>query len=349
PRYGHRDLGAGPARPPGQSRHGAHRSGLGHARRGRGPRRQHHHSARAAGIRPCGEAGRADREKVRHSPARGEGRGEGHRDAQRESSRHRAAAQGRAPHAQARRIDQGREQQGSRAPPAREEVQGARAARRPQEMTRRVVLAGSVRTPIGNFGGALAASSAVELGTAAARAALQRAKVDPARVQEVVVGHARMAGNGPNVARQIGWHAGVPESSPAYTIHKACASGLQAAVSAAQSILLGDVDIALAGGTEHMTSVPFLALDVRWGKKLGDEALVDAMYRDGYLCPLCNQLMGETSETLATEYSIPREEQDEYALASHQRAARAWDEGRYAHEVVPVEIGAGKRAVRVQP
>ena len=215
-------------------------------------------------------------------------------------------------------------------------------------MTRRVVLAGSVRTPIGNFGGALAASSAVELGTAAARAALQRAKVDPARVQEVVVGHARMAGNGPNVARQIGWRSGVPEATPAYTIHKACASGLQAAVSAAQSILLGDADVALAGGTEHMTSVPFLALDVRWGKKLGDEPLVDAMYRDGYLCPLCNQLMGETSETLATEYSIPREEQDRYALESNARVARAWESGAFQDEVVPVEIGSGKRATRVE-
>ena len=96
-----------------------------------------------------------------------------------------------------------------------------------------------------------------------------------------------------------------------------------------------------------MSSIPYLALDVRWGKKLGDEPLVDAMFRDGYLCPLCNQLMGETSETLATEYRIPREEQDLYALASHQRAARAWDEGRFAREVVPVTVGEGKRATTV--
>jgi acetyl-CoA C-acetyltransferase len=213
---------------------------------------------------------------------------------------------------------------------------------------RRVLLAGGARTPIGNFGGALAASSAVELGTIAARAALQRAGVPPEAVDEAIFGHARMAGNGTNPARQIVKRAGLADAVPAFTIHKACASGLQAVVSGAQSIRLGDSDVALAGGTEHMTSVPFLALDVRWGKKLGDETLVDAMFRDGYLCPLCNQLMGETSETLATEYAVPREEQDRYALESHRRAARAWENGRFAREVVPVTVGEGKRATTVE-
>ena len=137
------------------------------------------------------------------------------------------------------------------------------------------------------------------------------------------------------------------DAVPAFTINKACASGLQAIVSAAQSVRLGDAAVVLAGGVEHMSSIPFLAPDVRWGKKLGDEPLLDAMYRDGYLCPLCNQLMGETSETLAVEYSIPREEQDEYALASNLRAARAWDEGRFAREVVVVTVGEGKRATTV--
>ncbi len=212
----------------------------------------------------------------------------------------------------------------------------------------RVVLAGGVRTPIGNFGGALAASSAAELGGWAARAALERARVPAEAVDEVILGHARQAGNGPNLARQVGRRAALPDRVPAFTIHKACASGLQAIVSAAQSVRLGDGAVVLAGGTEHMSSVPFLALDVRWGKKLGDETLVDAMYRDGYLCPLCNQVMGETSETLAREYRIPRAEQDEYALQSHRRAARAWSEGRFAREVVPVTIGEGKRAVTVE-
>ena len=212
----------------------------------------------------------------------------------------------------------------------------------------RVLLAGAVRTPIGKFGGALAGSSAAELGGFAARAALERAGVPPEAVSEVLVGHARQAGNGPNLARQVGRRAGLPDEVPAFTINKACASGMQAIASAAQSVRLAESEIALAGGTEHMSSIPYLATDVRWGRKLGDEPLVDAMYRDGYLCPLCNQLMGETCETLADEYRIPRAEQDAYALASHQRAARAWSEGRFAREVVPVSIGEGRRAVTVE-
>ena len=211
-----------------------------------------------------------------------------------------------------------------------------------------VLLAGGVRTPIGNFGGALAASSAAVLGGVAARAAIERAGVPATAVNEAIVGHARQAGNGPNLARQIVRRAGLADDVPAYTINKACASGLQAIVSAAQAVRLGERDIVMAGGVEHMSSIPFLAPDVRWGRKLGDEPLVDAMFRDGYLCPLCDQLMGETSETLATEYSISRREQDEYALASNQRAARAWGEGRFAGEVIPVRVGEGTRAVTVE-
>jgi len=214
--------------------------------------------------------------------------------------------------------------------------------------TRRVYLAGAVRTPIGNFGGALAASSAAHLAGVAATAAIERSGVPRDAVDEVLLGHARMAGNGPNLARQVVRRAGLADAVPAFTIHKACASGMQAVVSAAQSIRLGDSDVALAGGVEHMSSVPYLAMDVRWGRKLGDEPLLDAMYRDGYLCPICNQLMGETSETLASEFAIPREEQDRYAQRSNQRAARAWDEGRFTPRVVPVSVGEGKRAVTVE-
>ncbi len=214
--------------------------------------------------------------------------------------------------------------------------------------TPRVYLAGAVRTPIGNFGGALAASSAAHLGGVAAAAAVERSRVPRERVDEVLMGHARQAGNGPNLARQVVRRAGLPDAVPAYTINKACASGLQAVVSAAQSVRLGEAHAVLAGGTEHMTSIPYLATDVRWGRKLGDEPLLDAMYRDGYLCPLCDQLMGETSETLATEYAISREEQDRYAQRSNQRAARAWDEGRFANEIVPVTVGEGKRAAVVE-
>ncbi len=213
---------------------------------------------------------------------------------------------------------------------------------------RRVYIAGAVRTPIGNFGGALAGSSAAQLGGLAATAALERGRVPKESVDELVFGHARQAGNGPNLARQILRRAGLADRVPAYTINKACASGMQAAVNAAQLVRLGDANAVLAGGSEHMSSIPYLAMDVRWGKKLGDEPLLDAMYRDGYLCPLCDQLMGETSETLATEYAISRDEQDRYAQRSNQRAARAWDDGRFAAEVTPVSVGEGRRALVVE-
>ncbi len=211
----------------------------------------------------------------------------------------------------------------------------------------RVLLAGAVRTPIGRFGGALAASSAAHLGGVAAAAAIERSGLSGAAIDEIVFGHARQAGNGPNLARQVVRRAGLADRVPAYTINKACASGTQAIVSAAQSVRLGETQVVLAGGTEHMTSIPYLATHVRWGLKLGDQPLLDAMYKDGYLCPLCDQLMGETSETLAREGAISREEQDAYALRSHQRAARAWDEGRFDAQVVPVSVGEGKRAVTV--
>jgi len=209
----------------------------------------------------------------------------------------------------------------------------------------RVLLAGAVRTPIGSFGGSLAPANAAHLGGVAAAAAIERSGVPRDAVNELLMGHARQAGNGPNIARQVVRRAGLADAVTAYTIHKACASGTQAIVSAAQSVRLGDADVVVAGGVEHMTSVPFLATDLRWGKKLGDEPLVDAMYRDGYLCPLCNQLMGETAETLADDYGIPRAEQDAYALRSHQRAARAWESGVFASEIVNVPVGEGKRAI----
>jgi acetyl-CoA C-acetyltransferase len=214
--------------------------------------------------------------------------------------------------------------------------------------TPRVLLAGSVRTPIGRFGGGLAPSSAAALGGFAGAAALERAGVPRDAVDECVMGHARQAGNGPNLARQAGRRAGLPDRVPAWTINKACASGLQAIVSAAQAVRLGDSQVVLAGGTEHMSSIPFLAPNARWGQKLGDAPLLDAMYRDGYLCPLCDQLMGETAETLAVEYAIGREEQDAYAARSHERAARAWAGGAFAAEVVSVTVGEGRRAAAIE-
>ncbi|MBI5168157.1 MAG: thiolase family protein [Candidatus Eisenbacteria bacterium] len=211
-------------------------------------------------------------------------------------------------------------------------------------MSPRVLLAGAVRTPVGKFGGAFAASSAAQLGGFAAAAAIERSGVPLEAFDEVLFGHARQAGNGPNLARQVVRRAGLSDSVPAHTINKACASGTQAIVDAARNVRLGESHVVLAGGTEHMTSIPYLATNVRWGQKLGDQPLIDAMYRDGYLCPLCDQLMGETSETLATDYAISREEQDAYAARSHRRAAAAWASGAFASEVAPVTVGEGKRA-----
>ncbi|MFN8589147.1 MAG: thiolase family protein [Candidatus Eisenbacteria bacterium] len=213
--------------------------------------------------------------------------------------------------------------------------------------TPRVLLAGAVRTPVGKFGGALAGSSAAQLAGFAAAAAIERAGVPRDAVDEVLFGHARQAGNGPNLARQVVRRAGLADTVPAHTINKACASGMQAIVDAARNVKLGESHVLIAGGSEHMSSIPYLATNVRWGQKLGDAPLLDAMYRDGYLCPLCNQLMGETSETLADDYAISREEQDAYAARSHRRAAAAWASGAFAAEVVPVTVGEGKRAATV--
>ena len=156
------------------------------------------------------------------------------------------------------------------------------------------------------------------------------------RVDELIFGNARPAGVGPNLARQIAWRAGLGDDVPAFTVNMACASGLRALLLAWQQILLGEAEIIVAGGTESMSRVPYL-LEARWGFRLGHQELVDAMYRDGFLCPISKMIMGETAELLAEQYKIPREEQDQYALESHQRAARAAAECHFQAEMVPIE------------
>ncbi|HNJ39822.1 MAG TPA: thiolase family protein [Acidobacteriota bacterium] len=193
-------------------------------------------------------------------------------------------------------------------------------------------LAGAVRTPIGKFGGALADWTAAELGVAATQEALRRAGLTPETVQEVIFGSARQAGGGPNVARQIGYRSGIPETVPAYTVNQACASGLKSILLAIQEIQLGQADVVVAGGTESMSRVPYFAEGARWGARLGHTQLVDGMYRDGFLCPLSGKIMGETAETLAVQYGISRREQDEFALRSHQRAEAAETAGYFAAE-----------------
>src|SRR3954468_1066375 len=177
-----------------------------------------------------------------------------------------------------------------------------------------IVIVGAARTPIGRYGGALRDVHPAQLGATAARAALERAGIGPDRVDEILIGHGRQAGSGPNPARQVGKHAGVPDSVPAQTINKACASGMQTIATGAQSIMLGESAIVLAGGIESMSRMPYLidAEDARWGHKMGNFTLVDAMYRDGFTCSVCGMIMGETVEGLAREYSITREQSDRF-------------------------------------
>ena len=209
-----------------------------------------------------------------------------------------------------------------------------------------VYILSAVRTPIGKFGGSLASLTAADMGVVAAKAAIERAGVRREQVEETIFGNARQAGGGPNPARQISVRSGVPEEVPAFTVNKACASGLKSIALAYQSIALGDASCILAGGTESMSRVPYLLDQARWGYRLGNQELVDGMYRDGFFCPLAKMVMGETAELLAEQYKISREEQDEYALMSQTRAARAIAAGRFEAEIAPVTI-EGKKGTTV--
>jgi acetyl-CoA C-acetyltransferase len=203
-----------------------------------------------------------------------------------------------------------------------------------------VVIVGAARTPIGRYGGAFRNVHAAELGAVVTVEALRRAGVQPDQVDEVLMGHARQAASGPNTARQVVRRAGLPDSVPAYTINKACASSLQAVASAAQSIITGESDIVVAGGMESMSRMPYFvdAEDARWGHKMGSFTLVDAMYRDGFTCALCGLVMGETAEVLAHQYGISREASDAYALETQRRAAAAVAAGRFADEIACVRL-----------
>ena len=210
-----------------------------------------------------------------------------------------------------------------------------------------VFIVSAVRTPIGKFGGALAQKSAADLGVVAAQAAMERAGVAPNLVEETIFGNARQAGGGPNVARQISIRSGVPQEVPAYTINMACASGMKSIALGYQEIAAGNLQCVLVGGAESMSRVPYLLDRARWGYRLGNAEIVDGMYKDGFFCPLAEQIMGETAETLVTEYKITRQEQDEFALRSQQRADRAIKSGRFDDEIVPITLEGKKGAVRM--
>ncbi len=209
-----------------------------------------------------------------------------------------------------------------------------------------VYILSAVRTPIGKFGGALASMTAADMGVVAAKAAMERAGIVPAQIAETIFGNARQAGGGPNPARQISIRSGVPQEVPAYTVNKACASGLKSIALGYQEIATGNLDCVLAGGTESMSRLPYYLDGARWGYRLGDQELVDGMYRDGFFCPLAEMLMGETAEVLAEQYKIGRDEQDQFAIQSQTRAAVAIEAGRFTDEIAPVLVQKKKETVK---
>ena len=206
----------------------------------------------------------------------------------------------------------------------------------------RVAIVASVRTPIGKFLGSFADLPAAELGAIAVRGLFERAGVSAGDPDELIFGCARQAGGGPNMARQVLIGSGIPDARPAFTVNQACGSGLQSILLAADRIRLGKARLVVAGGAENMTRVPFLLDRARLGYRLGNAPLVDGMYKDGFLDPICGMVMGETAEKLADLHQISREEQDEFALESQRRAGVAIREGRFERQLVPVTVKGKK-------
>ncbi|MDR7464402.1 MAG: beta-ketoacyl synthase N-terminal-like domain-containing protein, partial [Armatimonadota bacterium] len=203
---------------------------------------------------------------------------------------------------------------------------------------REVLILSAVRTPIGRFLGGLSTVPAPRLGAVAIRAALQRAGVTAAQVDEVIMGNVLSAGLGQAPARQAALYAGLPETVPALTVNKMCGSGLKAVMLAAQAIQCGDADIVVAGGMENMSLAPYLLERARTGYRYGDAALVDSMLRDGLVDAYSRKHMGQCCELLNREYHFSREEQDAFAVQSYRRALAAMDAGMFAAELVPVEV-----------
>jgi len=201
-----------------------------------------------------------------------------------------------------------------------------------------VVIVSAARTPVGTFGGSLAEVPAVKLGAVAIAEAIRRAGVQSSEVDEVIMGLVLSAGVGQGAARQAAMAAGIPVTSPATTINKVCGSGLKAVVLAAQAVALGDADIVVAGGMESMSCAPYLLAKARFGYRMGNDTLVDSMILEGLWCAFEDHHMGMWAENIATDFNVSRRDQDEFAAASHQKAARAWERGLFAEEVVPVEV-----------
>ncbi|VTY27983.1 acetyl-CoA C-acetyltransferase [uncultured Streptococcus sp.] len=201
-----------------------------------------------------------------------------------------------------------------------------------------VVIVAAVRTPIGSFGGSLKDISAVDLGSLVIKNAIERAGLEPEQVDEVIMGNVLGAGLGQNVARQMSIHAGVPVTVPAFTINKVCGSGLKAVQLAVQAVLCGDAEVVVAGGAENMSQAPYILPNQRWGSRMGNATVVDTMLRDGLTDGFEDYHMGITAENVAEQYGITREDQDNFALRSQNRALEAIETGRFKEEIIPVEI-----------
>lgn len=203
---------------------------------------------------------------------------------------------------------------------------------------REVVIVSAVRTPIGSFGGGLSKLSAVDLGVIAAKEAIKRANIDPKEINEVLIGNVLSTGLGQNLARQIAIKSGVPVEVPSMTLNKLCGSGLRAVSLAAQEIILGDADVILCGGSESMSNSPYIIKSARFGQRMGDGKLIDSMLEDGLLDAFDKYHMGITAENIANEWKISREEQDEFAVKSQNKAETALKLGKFDEEIVKVEI-----------
>jgi acetyl-CoA C-acetyltransferase len=201
-----------------------------------------------------------------------------------------------------------------------------------------VVIVSAARTPIGKFGGSLKNVSAVELGTIVTKEAIKRAGIAPEQVNQVIFGNVLQAGSGQNPARQIAVHAGIPFVTPGMTVNEVCGSGLKSIILASQAIQLGDAEIIVAGGTESMSQAPYLLNSHRWGKKAGDDRMIDSVMHDGLSDAFSQLPMGLTAEKVAEQYGISRIEQDQFAFESQMRAATARKDGKFVKEIVPVPI-----------
>ena len=204
------------------------------------------------------------------------------------------------------------------------------------------VIVSAVRTAGGSFGGKLAGIEAPDLGALVVKEAVKRAEIDPRVVNELIFGCGWQAGLGPNVARVASVRGGLPHETTAVTVNLRCGSSLRATGLASSLIRSGDADVLVVGGTESSSNAPYVLKEARWGHRMGDKKAIDILHKDGFMCPLADMLMGQTAEILAEKYAISREEQDKYALESHQKAIKALNEGKFKDEVLPVEIKSRK-------